>query len=260
MIKSSRQEGGAVLRLTIDEGKGNVLSSPAIAQLSEAIEAARIADGSLRCVLIDAAGPDFSFGASVEEHRPDQVRIMLTRFHILLRELVSLPLPVLVAVQGRCLGGGLELALAGSRLFAHPSAKLGAPEIQLGVFAPAASVLLPLRVRQSVAEDLLLSGRTVDAAEGLALGLVDEVCAADESPAERALAYARRTVLGHSASSLHYATRAARIRYAAVVGTLLDDLERLYLLELMRTEDAREGIDAFLEKRAPRWKTQREVA
>jgi cyclohexa-1,5-dienecarbonyl-CoA hydratase len=245
-------EHGAIMALTLANGRGNVLDHALISRLREAIEDAD-GDNHLRAVLIDASGKDFCFGASVEEHRPENCDLMLGSLHGLLQRMVDLPLPVLVAVHGKCLGGGLELALAGSRIFAHPGASFGQPEVKLGVFAPAASALLAERVGPAAAEDLLLTGRTINAAEARALRLVDEVCSESESPADHALSYARANLLDHSRSALRYATRAARLFRAETLRTRLHTLEKLYLGELMRTDDAKEGIAAFIEKRSPQW-------
>src|SRR3970282_983894 len=95
--------------------------------------------------------------------------------HALLGGMLDWPRPILMGVRGQCLGGGLEFALAGNLLFAAPDAQCGQPEMKLGVFAPAASVLLPLRIGQARAEDLLYSGRSIDAPPALAWGLVNEV-------------------------------------------------------------------------------------
>jgi cyclohexa-1,5-dienecarbonyl-CoA hydratase len=201
-------------------------------------------------LLITGEGRHFSFGASVEEHRPSHVGEMLQQFHALFRDLLDSGLVALAAVRGQCLGGGLELAAFCQRLFAAPDARLGQQEIKLGLFAPVASVLLPFRVGQAVADDLLLTGRSVTAEEGLALGLVDQV---DEDPVEAALAW-HRTHLGRlSSASLRHASRAARYRLRRA---MLDDLaaiERHYLSDLMATRDAPEGIASFLEKREPQW-------
>ena len=106
----------------------------------------------------DAEGPHFSFGASVAEHVAERCAAMLAGLHALLLSMLEWPVPILVAVKGQCLGGGLELAMGGSLIFAAADAELGQPEIQLGVFAPAASVLLPPRIGRATAEDLLISG------------------------------------------------------------------------------------------------------
>jgi cyclohexa-1,5-dienecarbonyl-CoA hydratase len=255
-VRVVREEAG-ICRLVLDGGKGNVLGAELIAALGQAFAAE---EPQARCLIIEAAGPDFSFGASVEEHRAAEVGAMLPAFHALLLRLLRSDAPVLMAVRGRCLGGGLELALTGSRIFAHPSAKFAQPEIALGVFAPAASALLPGRVGQAEADRLLLSGRTVDGAAALELGLVDELCLADGDPGQAALDYARKAYASLSRTSLRFATRAARGRYVEQVAADLAALERLYLEELMTTQDAVEGIEAFLQKRPPVWKESGERA
>ncbi len=239
------------LRLKLDKPKGNVLDGPLVAELTEALERGA-ADPSLRAILLEAAGNDFCFGASVEDHLPGQVKAMLQGLHRLVRAMVEAPVPVLVAVQGRCLGGGYELALAGSRIFATADATIGQPEVKLGLFAPAATALLPHRVGHARAEELLLSGRSLKGVEALSLGLIDEL-ATEHTPSALALAWVEHSLLPLSKSGLRFACRAARLRRAAAVREDLAALERLYLDELMTTPDATEGLHAFLEKRQPRW-------
>jgi len=220
-----------------------------IAALDGALLAHR-ANGKLRGVLLDAEGPNFSFGASVEEHLPAQCAQMLASLHTLIIAMIEFPAPILVAVRGQCLGGGLEVALAGSLIFASPDAQFGQPEIKLGVFAPAASVLLPYRVNQPMAEDLLFSGRPIGAEEARAAGLVHTVFA---DPETAALAYFNDHLAGMSASSLACALAAARAPMIRDVRQRLAEVERLYLDRLMATRDANEGLTAFLAKRRPQW-------
>jgi cyclohexa-1,5-dienecarbonyl-CoA hydratase len=160
------------------------------------------------------------------------------------------PKPILIAARGQCLGGGLEFALAGHLLFLGADAQLGQPEMKLGVFAPAASVLLPLRIGQARAEDLLYSGRSIDASAALAWGLAN---ALGEDPAALALDYFEKNLAGKSAASLALAVRAAREPFADLARARLEDVEALYLERLMATRDANEGLKAFIEKRAPHW-------
>ncbi len=157
-LKDRIEDDGALLRLTLARPKANLVDAAMIAALDGAFVACRGHLG-LRGVLLDAEGPHFSFGASVEEHLPDRCAAMLASLHALVMTMVEFPVPILVAVRGQCLGGGLEVALAGGSIFAAPDAQLGQPEMKLGVFAPAASCLLPYRVTQPAAEDLLFSGR-----------------------------------------------------------------------------------------------------
>ncbi|MEI8324191.1 MAG: cyclohexa-1,5-dienecarbonyl-CoA hydratase, partial [Betaproteobacteria bacterium] len=204
----------------------------------------------LRGVLLDAAGPHFSFGASVEEHVAQRCAAMLSALHTLILAMVAFPVPILTAVRGQCLGGGLEVALAGGAIFATADAKLGQPEMNLGVFAPAASCLLPYRMNQPNAEDLLFSGRAVSGEEALAMGLV-QVLAAD--PEAAALAYFDAHLAPKSAAALACAVAAARGPMIRDLRARLAEVEALYLKRLMKTRDANEGLAAFLARRTPTW-------
>lgn len=246
-----RLEDGAIWRLALGGSKGNVLDAELVRALDAALDQAEREPG-LKAILVEGQGKHFSFGASVQEHLPGEVAGMLRRFHALLLRMLDGPAPTLAVVRGQCLGGGLELVLACQRVFAARDARLGQPEIALGVFAPFASAMLAERVGRRHAEDLCLSGRSVTAEQALAMGLVDELCDAD--PAEQALAYARQHLLPRSASSLRFALRAVRDGLKQRLAAELPALERLYLQELMASADAVEGLQAFLAKRAPEWK------
>jgi cyclohexa-1,5-dienecarbonyl-CoA hydratase len=248
-LKAWIDRNGALLRLRLARPKANIVDAAMIEALRSALATHR-GHAALRGVLLDAEGPHFSFGASVDEHLPDRCAAMLTTFHALVIAMLEFPAPILVAVRGQCLGGGLELALAGSRIHVAPDAQLGQPELKLGVFAPAASCLLPYRVSQGVAEDLLLSGRSVGGDEALAAGLVDVVAA---DPEAAALGYFDAHLAPKSAAALRCALTAARAPLVAEVRHRLAEVERLYLDTLMKTHDANEGLAAFLAKRQPQW-------
>ncbi len=248
-LKDWLEFDGALLRLRLSRPKANIVDAEMIAALDGALLAHR-AQTTLRGVLLDAEGPNFSFGASVEEHLPAQCAQMLASLHALIVAMIEFPAPVLVAVRGQCLGGGLEVALAGGPIFAAPDAQFGQPEMKLGVFAPAASVLLPYRVNQPFAEDLLLSGRSIGAEEAHAAGLVHTVF---EDPETAALAYFNEHLAGKSAAAMACALAAARGAMIRDVRQRLAEVERLYLDRLMATRDANEGLTAFLAKRKPQW-------
>jgi cyclohexa-1,5-dienecarbonyl-CoA hydratase len=223
-----RERDGRLLRMRLARPKANVIDSAMVAALTEAF--ASLADPAApapRAVLLDAEGPHFSFGASVEEHLPGKEAAMLRAIHALVLMILDAPVPVLVAIRGQCLGGGLEVAAAGHLLFAAPDARMGQPEILLGVFAPAASCLLPERI-----------------------GLVNAVA---DDPEAAALAWFDEHASHRSAAALRFAARAARQDVVERVRTKLASLERLYLEGLMSTHDAVEGLTAFLEKRPARW-------
>ncbi len=238
-----------LLRLRLARPKANIIDAPMIAALQSALDQT-LSQTRLRGVLLDAEGPHFSFGASVEEHLPDACAQMIEQMHALVLRLFETPVPVLVAVRGQCLGGGLEVAAAGHFIFAAPGAVFGQPEMKLGVFAPPASCLLPEKIGLSLAEDLLFSGRSIGAQEACRIGLVNRV---DEDPEQTALAYFREHLAPLSASSLRFAVRASRITYTERVKFKLDVIKKLYLEELMGSRDAVEGLNAFLAKRTPIW-------
>lgn len=240
---------GRRLRVVLRGGRGNVVDSSMAAELASLL-AERVQDRHLRCIALEADGEHFSFGASVPEHAPDRVRTLLDALDGLVLALLHAPVPVTAAVRGACLGGGLELVLPAHRIFATPTAKLGLPEITLGMFAPAGSALLPERVGRGVAEDMLLTGRVLSGEEAKAAGLVDEVAAEPEAAAAR---WFEEHLLHRSAAALRFATRAARATMAERVGIAAAKLERTFVEETMRTRDASEGIASFLDKRKPVW-------
>ena len=248
-LHAELEKDGALLRLRLARPKANIVDAAMIAALRSALDA-HLSGARLRAVLLEAEGPHFSFGASVEEHLPESCAAMLCGLHALILQMISSPVPILVAVRGQCLGGGLEVAAAGNRIFAAPGVALGQPEMRLGVFAPAASCLIPERIGQSRAEELLLSGRTLGAEEAHRIGLVDAVA---DDPEAAALAWFDEHLAGKSASSIRFAVRAARDGYRERVASAIARVERLYLEELMATADAVEGLNAFLAKRAPKW-------
>ena len=243
------EHDGRLLRLRLARPKANVLDAAMIAGLREALDA-HLARPELSGVLVDAEGPHFSFGASVEEHLPQQCAGLLRAMHALVLQMLASPVPILVAIRGQCLGGGLELACSAHLLFASPDARLGQPEIKLAVFAPVASCLLPERMARAHAEDLLLSGRSISADEAHRLGLLNGVA---DDPEIAALAYFEEYFLPLSASSLHLAVRAARADLIPRTSEKLAALEELYISELMVSHDAVEGLAAFLEKRPASW-------
>jgi cyclohexa-1,5-dienecarbonyl-CoA hydratase len=175
---------------------------------------------------------------------------MLAGIHRLILRMVESPVPILVAVRGQCLGGGLEVAAAGHLLFVTPDASLGQPEMKLGVFAPAASCLLPELVGPMRSLDLLLSGRSISGAEAAAIGLA---CEAAADPVAAAVAYFEQHLKTKSASSLRHAVRAARLDYVARIKTKLKAVEQTYIDDLMMTHDAVEGLQSFIAKRAAQW-------
>jgi cyclohexa-1,5-dienecarbonyl-CoA hydratase len=248
-LKFWLERDGQVLRLQLSRPKANIVDAAMIEALSATLDS-HATDSRLMAVVLDADGPHFSFGASVEEHLPDQCAGMLGKINALIMQMIEYPVPIIAAVHGQCLGGGLEVACAASLIIGAPDASLGQPEISLAVFAPAASCLLPERIGQAQAESLLLSGQSIDAGRASQIGLIDAV---SEEPAEAALAWIDENIIDKSATSLRIAITAARHDYVERMRIKLDTVERMYVEELMTTKDPVEGLNAFLEKRRPVW-------
>lgn len=250
-VQVSELSDGRVARVLLDAGKGNVLDSSVIARLDEVF--AELGERTrVRAIVLTAEGRHFSFGASVPEHVPGEVEKMLPAFHRLFRTIGRAGVPICAAVRGSCFGGGLELALAAHRLIVAEDAKLGVPEVTLGVFPPVAAAVLPLRCAQPAVDRLVGTGEIVGGIEAVAIGLADHVCAAEQVE-EEAVRWASRYV-ELSGVAVRFATRAGRSAWDEALGERLNRLEDLYLKDLMATEDAKEGIRAFMEKRKPEWK------
>ena len=248
-IQSTTSHDGAVLHVTLNAPPGNILDIEMIEGLRALLH--DNATAPIKALVLEGAGANFSYGASIEEHRGDVVADMLQRFHALFRELLKFSRPTIAVVRGTCLGGGLELAAFCTRIFAAPDARLGFPEMKLAVFPPLGSLLLPDRVGRALAEELCLTGRILEANEALAANLIDTVA---DNPAAAAEQWIATHLLPKSATALRFGVQAVRqtSRQAFLDG--LDQLEQLYLSELMQSHDAQEGIAAFLEKRPPQWK------
>jgi cyclohexa-1,5-dienecarbonyl-CoA hydratase len=242
--------GNGIGRLVLDLPPLNILTRAALAELRAAL-ARCAADPKLRVLVLGAAGKHFSAGADVGEHLPPHHLTLIPEFLETVAELDAFPLPVIAAVRGRCLGGGFELVQAADMIVAGEGAAFGQPEIVLGVFPPAAAVLLSARLPRGLAARIVYSGDPVTAAECERGGLVTRL-APDESVDEAALALAER-IARHSGAALRLAKRAMRGAGADARKEALRQAGELYLQDLMETRDAVEGLDAFVEKRQPAW-------
>jgi len=242
-----------VARVILDDGKGNVLDSIMMRDLNSLLASFKDKN-DLKLITFEGAGKNFSFGASVEEHTKDKAAEMLENFHHIFYNLMDLHIPALAKISGQCLGGGFELPLACNFIFADKSARIGQPEILLGVFAPPASIMLPLKIGNARAEEMLITGKVITAEEGKALGLINEVFDDRESMETATNAWITKNITGKSASSIRYATQAARASFDFFMQKNLPAFTELFINGLMETNDANEGINSFLEKRKPVWK------
>jgi cyclohexa-1,5-dienecarbonyl-CoA hydratase len=241
---------GSVAIVTFSRPPVNALDRSRIA----AIEA-RVREGSRRrevkLIAIAGKGQDFCAGTDIKEMRAEEIGELLRAFHSLVRLLLTLDVPTAALVQGRALGGGAELALACDFIFAETTAVFGFPEIRLGVFPPVASVLLERRIGRTKAADLILCGAVMSAEAAERKGLINALV----NPGDliNAVETMKQRFESFSASSLRHARRALFLGSAGDPLSALSAVERSYLNDLMKTEDAREGIAAFNEKRPPVW-------
>jgi cyclohexa-1,5-dienecarbonyl-CoA hydratase len=237
-------------RIVLSHPPLNILTRDVLAGVRQELD--RLArEPSLRVLLLSAEGKHFSAGADVGEHLPPHYRELIPEFMQTVADLVSFPLPVIAAVQGRCLGGGFELAMGADIIVAAEGASFGQPEILLGVLPPAACVILPRLCSPGLAAEIVLGGDALSAREAERQGLVRRVVA--ESELEETAVQIARKMTRHSAAALRIGKR----MLAGDPGTVREALDRagaLYVDELMETEDALEGLQAFVEKRRPEWR------
>jgi cyclohexa-1,5-dienecarbonyl-CoA hydratase len=241
-----------VANIILDDGKGNILDNIMMLEILNYFREFRLNPG-IKLIVFQGAGKHFSFGASVEEHTSELAEMMIKTFHQIFTGIIGLGIPTAAKISGQCLGGGMELALMCNFLFADKSAKMGQPEIVLGVFPPPASILLPLKIGYARAEELLITGKIIGTDEAEKLGLLNYVYEDKEIMNGAFEIWVEENILPKSASSLRFGVKAARIKFNHILGNFLPQLEYLYVRELMASKDANEGINAFLEKRKPVW-------
>lgn len=252
-IKVEYIHEGSVARIILDDGKGNILDNIMMNELISLLKSFKT-NNNIKLITFEGAGKNFSFGASVEEHTKDKAEEMLITFHKIFKTIVDLHIPTMAKISGQCLGGGFELPLACNFIFADKTAKVGQPEILLGVFAPPASIMMPLKIGNAKAEELLITGRIIAADEAKAIGLLNEVFE-DKETMERELdEWIKKNIVPKSAVSLRFAVKAARGSFDYFMKKNLSNYTDLFINELMETEDGNEGINSFLEKRKPVWK------
>jgi cyclohexa-1,5-dienecarbonyl-CoA hydratase len=238
--------------LTVSNPPLNILTLEALTALSEAIDALGSRQ-DLQVLVVHGAGHRaFSAGVAVEDHVADKIEPTLQTFHRALRTLYDLPMVTIAAGRGHCLGGGLELAAVCDLIVASAGSKFGVPEIKLGCYPPVAAALYPQRIGWDRALDLMLTGRTLNAAEAERWGLVTRVVADEDY--DRVLEELITTLDGNSVPVSRLLKRAARLGEALPFEQALPAAEALYLTELVATDDMHEGIASFMERRQPTWK------
>lgn len=243
---------GRVARVTLDRPPLHILDLPTMAAFDAVLDRVNATPEAVVAIIGATGDKAFSSGVNIADHTPEKVAEMLERFHAMIRKLRSLNSVTIAAVKGMALGGGFELALACDMIVAEEGANFGVPEIWLGCFPPIAAAVLPRLMAPQKATELILSGEPITAREAASYGLVNLV--AKQGGLDAALDRYVTLFTEKSAAALRIAKRAIRIGEEESFGKALSAIERLYLDDLMRSEDAKEGIRAYLEKREPKWK------
>lgn len=248
------EAAGRWRRVVLDAPPANLLTGAMVASLSKALESAAAVSG-LRWLTIEGAGAAFSYGASIPEHQPESIRGVLPPTHALVRQLIAFPAPTAALVDGRCLGGGFELALCCDDILATARAEFGLPEIALGAFPPVGAALLPIRVGASRATRAVVTGDSQPAAYWHQSGLVSVVRESTDLHVA-AREWFERHLAPRSAVALAHAALAAREVWRPAVERAIEANERRYLGPLLATTDATEGVTAWMEKRPPTWRDE----
>jgi cyclohexa-1,5-dienecarbonyl-CoA hydratase len=242
--------GSPVARITLCHPPLNVIDLAMMEELAKVLEDLE-SRSDTSVLLLSGDSKAFSAGVDVAAHTPDKIQETLSKFHAVIRLLIASKKVTIAAVHGHCLGGGAELAMVCDMVYTSTSAQWGFPEIRLACYPPVACTALAALVGQKRAAELILTGRTISGAEAAEIGLANRSVADEDlmevvdstvgelmrlSPA--ALAITKKAI--YAWDSMHFDKGLARS-------------EKLYLVELMNTADAREGIAAFMEKRKPNW-------
>lgn len=250
LVRIAVDTSSSVARIVLRHPPLNVIDIPMMEELAQTLAEVE-ARSDISVIVLSGDGRGFSAGVDVAAHTPDKVEVMLIKFHAVIRLLVASTKVTIAAVHGPCLGGGAELAIVCDIAYTSSSAQWGFPEIKLGCYPPVACTALATLVGQKRAAELILKGRTISGTEAAEMGIANRAVPSEElaavvdqtveellklSPA--ALAVTKKAFYGWDA--MHFDKGLARA-------------EKIYLEELMKTADAHEGIQAFLEKREPKW-------
>ncbi|MFQ6093362.1 MAG: enoyl-CoA hydratase/isomerase family protein [bacterium] len=250
-IRFEIKEGLA--RITLNRPPLNILNIEMMREINAALEKLQ-SDTEVKLVVIEGEGRAFSAGVDIKDHTVDRVHEMIEVFHRMFRLLNSLEPPTLAVINGAALGGGCELATFCDMVIASEGATFGQPEIKVGVFPPIAAVIFPHLIARNRALELILTGEVIEAKEAERIGLINRVFPTEGFREKVDEFIAKLTSL--SAPVLRLTKRAVDKGLYMSVDGAISRVEAIYLDELMRTEDAHEGLKAFMEKRKPVWKNR----
>jgi len=243
-----------VAKVTINRPPLNILNTETIGEIISALKNMQ-SDKNISVIIIAGAGDRaFSAGVDIKEHLPDKIDATLEEFHKMFHVMIDINKPLVAIVNGLALGGGCELALASDIIIASEKAQFGQPEISVGAIPTVATVLLPKLIGRKKAFELIFTGDIINAQEAKEIGLVNKVVPADKLT--EATDELVRKLREKSPIVLKLVRKAVYQGLDREFKKALDGVTDIYLNELIKTEDAVEGLKAFLEKRKPQWKNK----
>ena len=250
MTRLSLELEGGVARVILGNPPLNVIDLRMMEELAQVLDDLE-SRSEVSIIIVGGEGKAFSAGVDIAAHTPDKVEQMLVKFHGVIRSLVSTKKITIAVVHGLCLGGGAELAMVCDFVYSRDDAEWGFPEIKLACFPPVACTALAALVGQKRAAEMILTGRSISGREAAEIGL------ATRAVPDHQLDSAVQTAVGQlqrlSSSALSVAKKASYAWDSMHFDKGLARAEKIYFEDLMKTEDAQEGIRAFMEKRQPKW-------
>jgi cyclohexa-1,5-dienecarbonyl-CoA hydratase len=253
-LKHHRVErADGVARITLNRPKHNVFNIEMLQEFNTLMDTLG-EDKELQCIAVFGEGPSWCAGVEVGDHKPEQAPDMIATFAGMFERIHALEVPLIAAVHGNCLGGGMELAIACDIVIASAKAKFGQPEIKLGFFPPYAAVRLPELVGPAKAVEICTTGRIYSAEQGRSLGFVSQV--AEPEAFEEAVEKTVGEIAACSPLIVRMNKRAVNRCRGLAFPAAMKEANSAFLDELMKTEDTLEGIASFEEKRRPVWKNR----
>ncbi len=240
-------------RITFNIPPYNILNIEMMKEINQALT--DFQKKSLKVLILDANGKAFSAGVDVSDHTKEKVNEMIHVFHDIFKNLRKIKAPTVALVNGAALGGGCEVATFCDLIIASEKSKFGQPEIKVGVLPPVAAAIFPKLMGSKKALELIMTGETISANEAKDLGLVNHILPVEnfETEAEKFIA---EKLASNSAIILQLTKRAFMEGATQNYAESIKKIEDIYLNELMKTDDANEGLKAFLEKRQPVWENK----
>jgi cyclohexa-1,5-dienecarbonyl-CoA hydratase len=250
-LKVAKTDG--VAQITFDRPKHNVLDIEMMNELIAELNGL-VTDDELKCLVLNGAGPSFCAGVEVADHKPEMAPKMIETFNRIFEFVDQLQVPIIAAVQGFCLGGGMEIAIACDIIVASKNAQFGQPEIKLGFLPPYAAVKLPYLVGPSKTVEICTTGKRYSAQEAQQMGMVAYVVE-DDQLAE-ATDKLVKEIHYNSALIIRLNKQAVKKHLGMPLPEAIEGASHLFVNTLMKTEDVLEGIKSFEEKRKPVWKNK----